>query len=161
MIKLSRSGWNNVIIFSVMGFILLINLTQKNIFIKPTQETVEQQPLIADHAVILSLTVNQQTHIERIGQTWRSMPSVIQGQPLDAMMSAWHQVSATEITKPELLNKSKAIVVSVVLAGQEVNEYFMLLPSSEQLIIYKQSSDQWLSLAAPFFSQLIPNEVMM
>ena len=28
MIKLSRTGWNNVIIFSVMAFILLINVTQ-------------------------------------------------------------------------------------------------------------------------------------
>ena len=119
------------------------------------------QFLVADHAVILSLTVNQQTHIERIGQTWRSMPSVIEGQPLDAMMSAWHQVSGTEIAKPEQLDKTKAIVVSVVLAGQEVDEYFMLLPSTQQLIIYKQSSDQWLSIAAPIFSQLIPNEVMM
>ena len=76
MIKLSRSGWNNVIIFSVMGFILLINLTQKNTFMHATPENTEQF-LIAEHAVILSLTVNQQTHIERIGQTWRSMPSVI------------------------------------------------------------------------------------
>ena len=160
MIKLSRSGWNNVIIFSVMGFILLINLTQKNTFMNTTPEHTEQF-LIAEHAVILSLTVNQQTHIERIGQTWRSMPSVIEGQPLSAMMSAWHQVSGTEIKKPEVLDKTKAIVVSVVLAGQDIDEYFMLLPSEQELIIYKQSSDQWLSVAAPIFSQLIPNEVMM
>ena len=161
MIKLSRSGWNNVIIFSVMGFILLINLTQKSTFMDSSQESMKRQSLIADYAVILSLTVNQQTHIERIGQTWRSMPSVIQGQPLDAMMAAWHQTSGSEITKPEHLDKSNAIVVSVVLAGQDVDEYFMLLPSKQELIIYKQSSEQWLSVPAPILSQLIPNEVMM
>ena len=32
MAKLSRAGWNNVIIFAVMGFILIINATNKNVF---------------------------------------------------------------------------------------------------------------------------------
>ena len=77
MIKLSRTGWNNVIIFAVMAFILLINMTQNNT-LKDTALVQDEIKLIEEHSVILSLTVNQQTNIERIGQTWRAQPTVIQ-----------------------------------------------------------------------------------
>ena len=161
MVKLSRTGWNNVIIFSVMGFILLINFTQKNV--DRSTESVHQSniALIEEHGVILSLTINQQTNIERIGQTWRSLPAVIQGQPLDEMMRTWHQTEGVNIEQPNDIDKSKAVIVSIVLAGQDESEYFMLMPSNGQLIIFKQSTKQWLSLPMALFSQLVPTEVIM
>lgn len=160
MIKLSRTGWNNVIIFAVMGFILLINMTQNN-SLKDTGLAQEEIKLIEEHAVILSLTVNQQTNIERIGQTWRAIPTVIKGQQLEAMMSSWHDVAGQLITKPDNIDKSKSVVVSLVLAGSDKDDYYMLMPNKKELIIFKQSTEQWLMLAAPVFSQLVPNEVIM
>ncbi|MGJ8692061.1 MAG: hypothetical protein ACSHW0_06230 [Thalassotalea sp.] len=158
MIKLSRTGWNNVIIFSVMGFILLINLTQKSFNFNQSDQ---QQLLLAEHAVILSLTINQQTNIERIGKTWRALPAVIQGQPLDAMMQTWQQITAEPIAEPENLNKDDMIVVSMVLAGYEQDEYLLLLPQADQLVIYKQSEQQYYRLAKQLFTQLIPPEVIL
>ena len=161
MIKLSRTGWNNVIIFAVMGFILLINATQKHTFKDDAKVQGNEVTLIAEHSIILSLTVNQQTNIERIGQTWRALPGVIQGQPLEAMMSAWHHVSGQLIPKPKSIDKSQSVIVSLVLAGQDKDEYFMLVPNEQGLVVFKQSTEEWLLLASPIFSQLIPNEVIM
>lgn len=161
MVKFSRTGWNNVIIFSVMGFILLINATQKNTSSQNAAAIEEQYKLVPDYGVILSLTVNQQTHIERIGQTWRTTPSLIEGQPLNAMMQTWHEASGEIIKKPKDLDKSQAVIISLLLAGQGDSEYFMLVLHDEQLIIFKQSSDRWLRLPKALFYQLVPNEVII
>lgn len=159
MIKFSRTGWNNVIIFSVMAFILLINLTQNKQVFKQDQQA--EMALLGEHAVILSLTVNQQTNIERIGQTWRALPANIQAQPLEAMMKAWHEVIGLEVEEPVEVDRSKAVVVSLVLAGQSIDEHLMLIPLEQELIVFKQSSKQWFSFPKAIFAQLIPKEVMM
>lgn len=161
MIKFSRTGWNNVIIFSVMGFILLINAAQKNVSPMTEPSNAEWQTLIPEYGAILSLTVNQQTHIERIGQTWRATPSLIEAQPLSAMMHTWHNTSGELIEQPAIFDKSQAIIVSLLLAGQEDSEYFMLLIHEDQLIIFKQSTNQWLRLPKAIFYQLAPQEVII
>ena len=161
MIKLSRTGWNNVIIFSVMAFILLINVTQNRYIRNDSDSQSTSISIIGDYNIILSLTINQQTNIERIGQTWRALPANIQDQPLEAMMSAWHQAAGQLINKPEIIDKSKAVVVSLILAGNSADEYLMLLPTEHELIIFKQSTEQWLSLPLAIFYQLVPNEVVM
>lgn len=162
MIKLTRSGWNNVIIFAVMGFIALIHLTQSDKFALLEEKGVEQESyLVGEHGVILSMTVNQQTHIERIGQTWRAIPAVLTGQPLDAMMGSWHQVKGRIIAKPDHIDKSKAIIVSLLLAGEAEIEYFMLFPNKQELIVYRQQSELWISLPIAFFNQLIPQAVLI
>lgn len=162
MIKLTRSGWNNVIIFAVMGFIALINITQSDKFSLLEKKYVAQESyLIGEHGVILSMTVNQQTHIERIGQTWRSLPAVLTGQPLDAMMNSWHQAKGRIVDKPDNIDKNKAIIVSLLLAGQAEIEYFMLFASEQELIVYRQQSELWVSLPIAFFNQLIPKDVLI
>jgi len=83
--KLSRTGWNNVIIFSVMIFILVINVTNKKLYSSDDNQSDEQNTIFAKHAVILSLAVNQQVTIERIGRTWRATPAKISGQALEQM----------------------------------------------------------------------------
>jgi hypothetical protein len=117
MIKLSRAGWNNVIIFVVMGFILLINVTQDNLFSSSTN-TQQEQSVLGEHAVILTLTVNQQVKIERIGKTWRAVPANISGQALEQMMMAWHQSLGVLIDAPKDIDHQLALIVSVELAGQ-------------------------------------------
>ncbi len=121
----------------------------------------EQLTLVPEYGVILSLTINQQTHIERIGQTWRAIPAVIEAQPLNAMMQVWHTTAAELIEPPENLDKSQAIIVSLLLAGQSENEYFLLALHDEQLIIFKQSTEQWLRLPKALFYQLAPKEVII
>lgn len=162
MIKLSKTGWNNVIIFAVMGFILLINATQKNIERNESGEFVnKEQPILGQHGVVLSLTVNQQANIERLGQGWRILPDVLALQPLTAMMQTWHDLQARAIMEPDNVDKSGAIVVAIMLAGAEELSYFMLFPNEQSLLIYRQSDNTWFEVAQPFFNQLIPEEVLL
>ena len=48
--KLSRTGWNNVIIFSVMIIILLINATNDRLF--PEGDSVNDKTILPEHSVI-------------------------------------------------------------------------------------------------------------
>jgi hypothetical protein len=162
MIKLSRTGWNNVIIFSVMLFILLINVTQNKRFGDSPETAVHQDMLlIGEHNIILSLTVNQQTNIERIGRSWRAIPAVITGQPLDMMMQTWHSTKGVVVDKPETVDKSKSIIVSVELAGHSDSEYFALIPMHDSLFIFQQSSQQWFRLPLAMLKQLVPSQVII
>ena len=71
--KLSRTGWNNVIIFSVMIIILLINATNDRLF--PEGEAANDKTLLPEHSVILTLAINfsdsRQLTFERVGRAWK------------------------------------------------------------------------------------------
>ena len=90
MIKLSKTGWNNVIIFAVMGFILLINVVNKKVY-SPEGESSDNSAsqalaIIDPQQVILALTIENVVLVERIGRTWRANPANISGQALEQMM---------------------------------------------------------------------------
>ena len=71
--KLSRTGWNNVIIFSVMIIILLINATNDRLF--PDGESGSDKYILPEHSVILTLAINfadnRQLTFERVGRAWQ------------------------------------------------------------------------------------------
>ena len=158
MIKFSRAGWNNVIIFAVLGFILLINATQDNIFSSPTNDQKEQS-LLGDYAVILTLTVNQQIKIERIGKTWRAIPAYISGQALEQMMMSWQQSTGLLIDAPAEFDHQLSLIVSVELAGKPQALVLSIHVTTEQLLIYNHQDEQWLALPMPVYSQLIPSQI--
>lgn len=154
--KLSRTGWNNVIIFSVMAMILLINQMNKGLFDAGADAGAEEVFIIDRHSAILTLEVNQQLVIERIGRTWRATPAKITGQALDQMMLAWQDNSGTLVDEPKGLEQVAAVVVTLHLAGQEQAQVFSLYPVNEQLFLYHHRQNRWLSLPLPIYRQLLP-----
>lgn len=159
MINLSRSGWNNVIIFAVMGFILLINLTHKDTS-TTAPFTESEQFLFHDGDVILTLTINGGVAIERIGRTWRAAPAVIHGQLLDQMMMSWQKIKGGSITPPSNIDMQMGLTVSLAIAGQDELMVLRLFDYDNQLLIYRVNSEQWLMLPLEIFSQLLPSEVL-
>lgn len=159
MIRLSRPAWNNVIIFAILGFILLINFSQKNLF-NNTQEASFEQPLLGEQAVILSLQVNQEFLVERIGQGWRAKPTVMSEQLLAQMMASWSVIQATKLSEPPVLNQQGSVVVSIQLAGQSQADIYSLYPEADQLFILQHTSGDWFTLAKPLYWQLIPKQLM-
>jgi len=158
MIKLSRAGWNNIIIFGVMGFILLINATHDNVF-SSKQSTDEEQYILGENAVILTLSINQQITIERIGKTWRTTPATISGQALDQMMLAWHQSSGTKYTPQQDIDPQLGLIVSAELAGQAQAMVLSLHIIDQQLLVYNHQNKRWLSLPLPIYNQLLPDQL--
>lgn len=158
--KLSRTGWNNVIIFSVMIFILVINVTNKNLYSSDDQQDDAQHTLFAKHAVILSLSVNQQVTIERIGRTWRATPAKISGQALDQMMLTWHETTGSIVSEPPELDRQMALVISIELAGDSKAQLLNLFITNDELLVYNHQNNKWLTFPLAIFSQLIPNEIL-
>ena len=154
--KLSRTGWNNVIIFSVMIFILVINVTNKKLYSSDDQQIT----LFSEHAVILSLEVNQQISIERIGRTWRATPAKISGQALDQMMLTWHETEGDIISEPPELDRQMALVISVELAGNAEAQLLNLFITNNELLIFNHQQKRWFAFPIAIFSQLIPNEIL-
>ncbi|MDT0604167.1 hypothetical protein [Thalassotalea castellviae] len=162
MIKFSRAGWNNVIIFAVLGFILLINATHDNVFTSAenTEQQVRQEtPILGDNAVVLTLTINQQIKIERIGKTWRAIPDNISGQALEQMMMAWQQSIATPVDEPIGIDEQLALLVSVELAGHPQALLLSLHTTEHELLIFNHQTQLWSVLPLQIYAQLLPTQI--
>ncbi|WP_426359050.1 hypothetical protein ACPUVO_02055 [Pseudocolwellia sp. HL-MZ19] len=158
--KLSRVGWNNVIIFSVMAFILLINVTHNKIF--SDNETIsgtEQATLFSAHETILTLTFSHHVAIERIGKNWRATPAVLNEQGLDQMMRSWKNSEGEVVKSPPVLDEKMALVVNVELADQVEPYVLNLFATDTELLIFNRTTQVWKSFPLAIFSQLVPNEI--
>lgn len=158
--KLSKTGWNNVIIFVVMAFILLINMTNKKIFSDDETSTkTEQATLFSSHETILTLTFSPNVTIERIGKTWRSTPSVMSEQALEQMMRSWKNSEGEVVNNPPTLDEKMALVINVELADQVEPQVLNLFATDTELLVFNQTTQIWKSFPLAIFYQLVPNEI--
>lgn len=158
MVKLSKSGWNNVIIFAVLAFILLINLMDKEA--NNTGEPVTQeQSLLGEHAVILTLSLNKELTIERIGRTWRAQPAKISGQALEQMMLSWQQLSGQPLIDAPLLDNKMALIVSIETAGSNEVTIVSIYATDDQLLLFNHQSELWLAVPILLYNQLFPDQI--
>lgn len=155
-LRLSRAAWNNVIIFSVMGFILLINMTQKSIDDESGQPISTEQTIIGEGKVILTMTVDQQVTIERVGQSWQMRPERLSSQIIDQMMRSWHQSTGQLVDLAIDKQSNEGLFVSMVVAGQQNIHMFTLYLVEQQLIVLNHQTGHYLALPQVMFNQLIP-----
>ena len=73
MIRLSKKGWNNVLIFSMLLMIMVFNGMHKKFNGSDPQMT--EVPLLPENSLVLTVKYPHTT-IERIGQSWRSQPPI-------------------------------------------------------------------------------------
>lgn len=161
--KLSKTGWNNVIIFSVMAIIVLINTTNDKLFPQEDSNKAEQL-ILPQHAVILTLAIsyseNENILLERVGRSWQITTTGLKIEKnenqIEQMMFAWQQsrglVQASEI----IIDSDTGLTVNIALAGEEQMRNFILYTLSDQLLVYKQDENIWLALPASFAQQLLP-----
>ncbi|NMP33093.1 hypothetical protein HII17_16160 [Thalassotalea sp. M1531] len=154
--RLSRAAWNNVIIFSVMGFILLINLTQRS----SDASNSSTQYVIGENKVILTMNIDQQVTIERVGQSWRMQPERITPQLLEQMMRAWHQATGQVADLTIDRQQHSGLFISMVLADQQNIQMFTLYILDQQVVVHNHQTDTYLVLPAPMFNQLIPSGLL-
>lgn len=159
MIRLSRTGWNNIIIFSVMGFILLINIMQRSEH-STMSDINHEETLFTQSQIILTLEISQHVTIERIGRTWRANPPLIKGQALEQMMMSWQQASGTVVPKPRNLDVKMGLIVSLAIMGEPDLMQLHLYDYDGALYVYKPSSEQWYSLPLALYAQLLPSDVL-
>lgn len=162
--KLSRTGWNNVIIFAVMGFILMINVTNNKIFNEQDAGASNQEvSLLADGDIILTMMVNQGFSIERAGTGWTMQPEYkLNAQQAEQMMRAWHQVSGVSIEAVDLTahaNVSPIMVSYMTATGQGI-KMLSLYPLNDMLVVHNHQKNAYIALPLPLFQQLVPSAIL-
>ena len=161
--KLSRTGWNNVIIFSVMIIILLINATNDRLF--PKGDIRSDKYLLPEHSVILTLVINfndnRQLKFERIGRAWQltsqGLLVDLSNQQIDQLMSAWQQSSGLIQAGEMLVEGATGIEVLINTATNKDELVYMLYPLVDQLLIFNVQNKLWLALPKAVANQLIPS----
>ncbi len=157
--KLSRTAWNNVIIFSVMGLILLINLTNNDEQQTTNISVNNEMNILTEHQHILTLTINQELFIERIGKTWRATPAKLSGQALEQMIYAWQQSTGSTLSTAPVVIQENATKVTIDLAGEAEPLILSLYLANQQLLIFNHQNEMWLQLPQALYFQLLPTEI--
>jgi hypothetical protein len=159
--KLSKTAWNNVIIFSVMLIILIINSTNNRLF--PDDDTKDEL-VLPEHSVILTLAVklSNDTSVifERVARAWKTTNQGIlvdlTNQQVEQMMLTWQQSSGLVQASDIVVEGQEGVEIVLSLAGVEVEQKFTLYPLSDQLLVYNQQKKLWLALPAAMSHQLVP-----
>lgn len=160
--KLSKTAWNNVIIFSVMIIILLINGTNERLF--PEDNNNNDQLILPEHSVVLtlSITLPSQASIvfERMARAWQMTSQGVlldlTNQQIDQMMLAWQQSMGLVQAGDIIVDGQEGIEVKISLAGVDQEQKFTLYPLVDQLLVYNQQRKIWLALPVAMNNQLIP-----
>lgn len=160
--KLSKTGWNNVIIFSVMIIILLINTTNDRLF--PENNNSNDELLLPEHSVVLTLSLflenNSSITFERVGRAWQMTSQGVlldlTNQQIEQVMFAWQQSSGLVQAADIVIDGQAGVQVELSLAGVEQQQKFVLYPLSDQLLVYNLQKKLWLALPAAMNHQLIP-----
>tara|TARA_R110002167_G_scaffold34573_1_gene110243 strand:+ start:26196 stop:26690 length:495 start_codon:yes stop_codon:yes gene_type:complete len=162
MMKLSKTAWNNVIIFSVMIIILLINSTNDRLF--PEGNNTNDELLLPKHSVVLTLSIalpNETSIVfERVARAWQMTRQGVlldlTNQQIEQLMLAWQQGSGLVQAADIIIDGQKGVEIILSLAGVEQEQKFTLYPLVDQLLVYNQQKKIWLALPAAMNHQLIP-----
>jgi len=165
--KLSKTGWNNVIIISVMLIILFINATNNKLF--PDENSQEnnstEQLLLPQHSVILTLKIQQTEQqfilFERTGKNWQvsneiGLISSYNNQKIEQMAFSWQQSQGLVQADDIVISGNAGIDVIIELANNEQVQRFVLYPLNDQLLILNKQKNQWLALPSMLSKQLLP-----
>ncbi len=161
--KLSKTAWNNVIIFTVMSIILLINSTNERLFSEGS--SANDELLLPEHSVILTLAIklpqDRKLVFERIGRAWQmtshGMLLDLTNQQIEQLMFAWQQSSGLVQADDIIVDGQEGTEVNISLAGIEQEQRFTLYSLTDQLLVYNHHKALWLALPAAINFQLIPN----
>lgn len=159
--KLSKTAWNNVIIFSVMIIILIINISNNRLFPEPD---TNDELILPEHSVVLTLSMafpnNTSVVFDRIARAWKTTNQDVlvdlTNQQIDQMMLAWQQGSGLVQAAEIIIEGQASVEVSIGIAGIEKEQLFTLYTLADQLLVYNQQNKIWLALPATMKHQLIP-----
>ena len=160
--KLSKTAWNNVIIFSVMIIIILINGTNDRLF--PEDSHVADDLLLPEHSVVLTLSINLPNKapivFERIARSWQVTSQDLEvdltNQQIEQLMFTWQESSGLVQASDIVVEGQEGVEVKISLAGIEQEQKYTLYRLTDQLLVYNQQNEVWLALPVPMSKQLIP-----
>ncbi|KXO06565.1 hypothetical protein AKG98_3125 [Moritella sp. JT01] len=125
--QLSRRGWNNVLIFSVLAMMLVFQYSGKKI--KGDEPAGQYQAALPAHAVVLSMQFDN-IQIQRVGSQLTTLPASGLSQPqLKQIIKAWE----TGTFKPVIND----IVIANLAYGINISFELANLSEPITLILYQ------------------------
>lgn len=150
MVKLSKTAWNNVIIFSTLILIVLFNFSS-NLLNSNAEQHHTLTNLIPVERVITTIQY-EQAKVERIGQGWRVKFAQAQQTDLSQLVNHWMQ-ARIELFDTAFDVPTDISTVKIWFAGQqEPIEYTFLSLADKTLVKIDSRTYQ---LITPDFSLLI------
>ena len=152
MIRLSRTSWNNVLIYTVLVliglFVVLPEYWQRGEQAAPTQLVPANQALLALH-----YPAHQ---VERAGPVWRVQPVALSDAQLQQLVTYWQQGT---LAAPSPLNPIQPVLRSEVfswLAGKPAQQHWQLYQADEQWWLKAVDTDLWFRLSETEAQQIFP-----
>jgi len=112
--RLSRKGWNNVLIFAVLLIIFIFNFSQK-LTLSPR---VQQRSVIPENVTIVEIKTPDY-RITRLGRRWQSEPNLhLSKQQLNTLVNNWQRLKLS--TQDPVSEKTDApYTIQVYIADQD------------------------------------------
>lgn len=148
-----------------MIIIIIINATNDKLFSEADNpSSASEQLLLPEHSVVLTLTIttddDTQAVFERVGRSWQHTAKGVllslTDQQVEQLMFAWQQATGLVQASDVIIDASKGILVQIDIAANEQSQLFTLYPLTDQLLVYKHTSDTWLAFPAAIAKQLVP-----
>ncbi len=130
MAQLSRRGWNNVLIFSVLAFIIIFQLSNQRLMDNPPSTSA---PLAAD-AVVLEVHFPEGA-FQRVGTRWRSTSEAWQGEQIESWLSTFYQAYPTRLLADPAISE---FTIQLMILAQAEPKVFTWLP--EQQLLYQPAT---------------------
>ncbi|WP_111976860.1 hypothetical protein [Algibacillus agarilyticus] len=149
MVRLTRKGWNNVLIFSSLAMILIFNGVHQKI-LGSVEQTGDQVSVLPTDQILLTLDVPGYS-IERIGRSWRTNPDKgLEAALLEKTIASWVNLQGIILSPAQVsayaLAQYPDYVVTAWLAGQHQGYTFKIFETQHELIIQDIQIDRWLVL---------------
>ncbi|MBB1372620.1 hypothetical protein RB215_02355 [Pseudoalteromonas sp. HL-AS2] len=161
--QLSRKGWNNVIIFSMLIMIFFLNGWHKNIGGNNNEPVL--QPVLPIQSFVLTLSFVDQK-IERIGTSWRTtalqidVPLTWQGteQQLGELVNVWQSAQLMSVHESVVFNPNAPLSVATFeLAGEPLPWVYLLYKGDGQYYLLEKNSQRVFALDLAVVKQLFPS----
>ncbi|GGA90839.1 hypothetical protein GCM10011369_36190 [Neiella marina] len=130
-LKLSKRGWNNVLIFAILLFIIVINFSQQRLL-----DHTEDSPILAPSAQVLSIQTAVR-QLDRLGPSWRASDEVWNTAAVEAWLALWFEPYPVTDANP---NISLDKMIRMQLLAQQEPIVFIL---DESLLRIQPANSDW------------------
>ncbi|MFC3034416.1 hypothetical protein ACFOEE_18065 [Pseudoalteromonas fenneropenaei] len=142
---LSRAGWNNVVIFSMLLMIFFLNGFHHKFFAEKSEH--HKQLLLPAQSFVLALAYPG-SKVERIGTSWRSEGEwQASPQQIETLLADWLQTELMTQDKPSELPAALS-AAQFWLAGQELPWVIQVFKHEQQYYLFDAQRQLWFSAEA-------------
>lgn len=150
MARLSKRGFNNVVIFAMLAMIFLFNLDR---FVPESQQPASL-PLLPVNGYVLKIEQSNYK-LERVGQKWRwkGLNETLSSTP-EAQIDQWRNAVMQLAKPPRDITQTEPLIAVVWLAGASEGLVYAFVANDHNLWV--QFEQQWYTLDGISLSQLLP-----